>query len=61
MTSEKPETIGDLYDRIPPTGEWVHLPEYGVRVARFEDPETVRTIREPAADHHARLAPGETQ
>jgi hypothetical protein len=27
------ETIGELYDRLP-TGQWVNLPEHGVRVRR---------------------------
>jgi len=33
------ETIGELHDRLP-DGEWVALPEYGVRVKRFPDPST---------------------
>lgn len=39
--TEKPETVGELYDRVPPTGEWVDVPEYGIRAARWE------SLREP--------------
>lgn len=30
------ETIGELADRIP-AGEWIDLPEYGVRVKKWAD------------------------
>lgn len=30
------ETIGELYDRLP-AGQWVELPEYGIRVRRLTE------------------------
>jgi hypothetical protein len=37
MPDEKPETIGEVHDRLPPE-QWVSLPEYGVRVKRLGRP-----------------------
>lgn len=40
MDIEKPDdalTIGELVNRLPPTGEWVDLPQYGVRVRVWAD------------------------
>lgn len=38
---DEPLTVGALYEMVPATGEWLVLPEYGLRVRRWspEPPE----------------------
>lgn len=43
--SPREETIGELAARLPP-GQWIELPEYGVRVKRLESP-TLPDIEAP--------------
>jgi hypothetical protein len=36
IAPEEAEKIGELYARLPP-GEWVELPEFGIRVKRWAE------------------------
>ena len=46
---QQPQTIGDLVVGLP-VGIWVDLPEYGVQVRHWNDPDQVQIVSKAALD-----------